>query len=84
VRKVETGLYDLLWKNNQGLIVLMQKLFEVIGYLPVLIEAGFVGLIEQVVQDQMIAAGLDEVSEAFGVDLSILGMVVPLFVPSMP
>ena len=78
VGKVETGLYKVLWENNKGLIVLMQKFFEVIGYLPVLVEAGFVGLIKQVLQDQLIAAGLDEASEAFGVDLSSLGMVLPL------
>lgn len=81
VEKVETGLYKVLWENNKGLIVLMQKFFEVIGYLPVLVEAGFVGLIKQVVQDQLIAAGLDEASEAFGVDLSSLGMVLPLVIP---
>ena len=81
VGKVETGLYKVLWENNKGLIVLMQKFFEVIGYLPVLVEAGFVGLIKQVLQDQLIAAGLDEASEAFGVDLSSLGMVLPLVIP---
>jgi hypothetical protein len=78
VSKVEIGLYKVLWENNKGLIVLIQKFFEVIGYLPVFVEAGFIGLVKQVVQDQLIAAGLEDASDAFGVDLSSLALIAPL------
>jgi hypothetical protein len=77
-RKVETGLYQLLWLYNKGLIPLLQKFFEIIGYLPVLIEAGFVGVAKQVIQDQIAGAALKDASEGFGVDLSALGMLLPL------
>jgi hypothetical protein len=77
-RKVEIGLYQLLWEYNKGLIPLIQKFFEIIGYLPVLVEAGFVGLVEQVVSDQLTGAALEEFSAGFGVDLSSLGMILPL------
>jgi hypothetical protein len=75
-RKVEIGLYKLVWEQNKGLIVLIQKYFEIIGYEIVLVEAGFIGLVKQVVQDQLVGAGLADASEAFGIDLDWLPLVL--------
>jgi hypothetical protein len=77
-RIAESRVFHLVWESTKGLIPLIQKLFEVIGYMPVLVEGGFAAMVKQVLRDQVTGGTLEVASNLTGKDLSMLEMVVPL------
>jgi hypothetical protein len=75
IRYVEGAPYDLIYEANKGLLVLIPVLFEVLAAIPVVVEAGFVGLVQALLQpaEEKVVA---DVLDAFGVDPDAAGWVV--------
>jgi hypothetical protein len=71
----EDAPYDLIYEATKGLLVLIPVLFEVLVAIPVVVEGGFIGLVQALLQpaEEKVAA---DVLDAFGFDPDKAGWLV--------
>lgn len=67
--------FDLVYEYNKHLVELIPAFFELLLYIPGIVEAGFIGLVRALI-DEAVSRAAEEVLEEFGFDGSKAGLWV--------